>query len=67
MPPVRRGPGEKPKDLTGTLRRLLGTMGKFRAAFIAVLVFAMLSTIFNIAGPRSWPRPPRPWPPAGMP
>ena len=52
MPPVRRGPGEKPKDLTGTLRRLLGTMGKFRAAFIAVLVFAMLSTIFNIAGPK---------------
>ena len=52
MPPVRRGPGEKPKDLTGTLRRLLGTMGKFRAAFIAVLVFAMHSTIFNIAGPK---------------
>ena len=53
MPPVHRnGPVEKPKDLTGTLRRLLGTMGKFRAAFVAVLVFAALSTIFNIAGPK---------------
>ena len=53
MPPMHRGgPGEKPKDLTGTLRRLLGTMGRFRVAFLAVLVFAALSTIFNIAGPK---------------
>ena len=52
MPPVRRGPAEKPKDFTGTLRRLLGTLGKFRAAFFAVLAFAALSTLFNIAGPR---------------
>ena len=52
MPPIRRVPGEKPRDLTGTLRRLLGTLGKFRAAFFAVLVFAALSTLFNIAGPR---------------
>ena len=53
MPPMHRGgPGEKPKDLTGTLRRLLGTMGRFRFAFLAVLVFAALSTIFNIAGPK---------------
>ena len=53
MPPVHhRGPAEKPKDMTGTLRRLLGTLGRFKAAFFAVLVFAMLSTLFNIAGPR---------------
>ena len=52
MPPIRRVPGEKPRDLTGTLRRLLGTLGKFRAAFFAVLAFAALSTLFNIAGPR---------------
>ena len=53
MPPMHRGgPGEKSKDLTGTLRRLLGTMGRFRVAFLAVLVFAALSTIFNIAGPK---------------
>ena len=52
MPPIRRVPGEKPRDFTGTLRRLLGTLGKFRAAFFAVLVFAALSTLFNIAGPR---------------
>ena len=52
MPPIRRVPGEKPRDFTGTLRRLLGTLGKFRAAFFAVLAFAALSTLFNIAGPR---------------
>ena len=48
------GPGavEKPKDLTGTLRRLLNALGKYRMAFFAVLVFAALSTIFNIAGPK---------------
>ena len=58
--PVRRGPMgghgpgavEKPKDLTGTLRRLLNALGKYRTAFFAVLVFAALSTIFNIAGPK---------------
>ena len=50
----RHGPGavEKPKDLTGTLRRLLNALGKYRTAFFAVLVFAALSTIFNIAGPK---------------
>ena len=50
----RHGPGavEKPKDLTGTLRRLLNALGKYRMAFFAVLVFAALSTIFNIAGPK---------------
>ena len=52
MSPIRRVPGEKPRDFTGTLRRLLGTLGKFRAAFFAVLAFAALSTLFNIAGPR---------------
>ena len=52
MPPVRRRVAEKPKDFTGTLRRLLGALGKFRAPFAAVLVFAVLSTLFNIAGPK---------------
>ena len=53
-PMGRHGPGavEKPKDLTGTLRRLLNALGKYRMAFFAVLVFAALSTIFNIAGPK---------------
>nr|WP_294449182.1 ABC transporter ATP-binding protein [uncultured Gemmiger sp.] len=52
--PMGHGPGavEKPKDLTGTLRRLLNALGKYRMAFFAVLVFAALSTIFNIAGPK---------------
>ena len=58
--PVRRGPMgrgpigavEKPKDFTGTLRKLIGELGHFKIAFFAVLVFAVLSTLFNIVGPK---------------
>lgn len=45
-------PGEKPKDLKGTLGKLVAFMGRFKAAIVVVLVFAIGSTIFNIVGPK---------------
>lgn len=55
--PVRHGPGamipgEKAKDFKGTLKKLIGFMGRFKAALIVVLVFAVGSTVFNIIGPK---------------
>ena len=45
-------PGEKPKDLKGTLGKLVKFMGRFKVAIVVVLVFAVGSTIFNIVGPK---------------
>lgn len=50
------GPGgpavEKAKDFKGTLRKLLNYVKPFKAAIIAVMIFAIGSTIFSIAGPK---------------
>ena len=50
------GPGgppmEKAKDFKGTLRKLLTYVNPFKAARISVMIFAVGSTIFNIAGPK---------------
>ena len=51
-PGGRMMPGEKPKNLTGTLAKLIAFMGRFKAAIVVVLVFAVGSTIFNIVGPK---------------
>lgn len=51
-PGARMMPGEKPKDLKGSLLRMLSFMGRFKAALVAVLVFAVGSTVFNIIGPK---------------
>ena len=55
-PRMRRGPhgmtGEKPKNFRGTLRRLLRYIGRYRIGLLAVLVFAVGSTVFNITGPK---------------
>lgn len=45
-------PMEKAKDFKGTLRKLLNYVKPFKAAIIAVMIFAVGSTIFNIAGPK---------------
>lgn len=45
-------PMEKAKDFKGTIRKLLGYVKPFKAAIIAVMIFAVGSTIFNIAGPK---------------
>lgn len=55
---MRRGPGghgmtgEKAKDFKGTIRKLLKYIGSYRIAVVAVLIFAIGSTIFSITGPK---------------
>lgn len=51
-PGGRMMPGEKPKNLKGTLAKQIAFMGRFKAAIVVVLVFAVGSTIFNIVGPK---------------
>ena len=49
------GPGrvvEKPKDFKGTMRKLLGYVGKHKIAVFFAIVFAMCSVLFNIVGPK---------------
>ena len=43
---------ERAKDFKGTLRQLLQAMSRYRLSVAVVVLFAMLSTIFNIAGPK---------------
>ena len=50
--PRKQGPVEKAKDFKGTLKKLLNELKQYRMIIIIVLVFAILSTIFNIVGPR---------------
>ena len=45
-------PGEKPKDLKGSLGKLLSYIGNFKAAIIVVMIFAAASTVFNVIGPK---------------
>ncbi len=52
-----RGPGrgmggEKAKDFKGTLKKLIVYIGSYWPAFVAVLCFAVGSTVFNIVGPK---------------
>lgn len=55
-PPHGRGgpmmPGEKAKDFKGTSIKILRYMGNYKYALIAVAVFAVGSTVFNIIGPK---------------
>jgi ATP-binding cassette subfamily B protein len=44
--------GEKPQDFKGTLNKLLLYLGKHRIAVVVVIVFAMISTVFSILGPK---------------
>ncbi|OHD17660.1 MAG: multidrug ABC transporter ATP-binding protein [Spirochaetes bacterium GWD1_61_31] len=44
--------GEKAKDFRGTLRRLMAYMAKYRLRVAVVFLFAVVSTIFSIAGPK---------------
>ncbi|WP_394272246.1 ABC transporter ATP-binding protein [Butyricicoccus sp.] len=56
---MHRGPGgppgaavEKAKNFRGTLRKLVSYIGRYRFGVLAVLIFAVGSTIFNITGPK---------------
>ena len=45
-------PTEKAKDFKGTLKKLLKYLGKYKIAIIIVMIFAVLSTVFSIVGPK---------------
>ena len=57
-PPRHRGPGggmmpgEKAKDFKGTIGKLVRYMGNYKFGILAVIIFAVGSTIFNIIGPK---------------
>lgn len=46
------GPGEKAKDFKGSFSKLLRYIGKSKIAIIVVMIFAAISTIFSVAGPK---------------
>lgn len=50
-PGARMG-GEKAKDFKGTIKKLVKYMGSYWPAFVAVLFFAIGSTVFGIIGPK---------------
>ena len=64
MRPPGRGPGrgpgghmsmmqgEKAQDFKGTMRQLLDYLGAYKVGILIVIVFAVASTIFSIAGPK---------------
>ena len=45
-------PGEKPKDFKGSFKRLLAYIGKYKFAIFAVVIFAVVSTVFSVVGPK---------------
>jgi ATP-binding cassette subfamily B multidrug efflux pump len=45
-------PPEKPKDFKGTLFRLVRYLSAYRGQLIVVFIFALLSTLFAILGPK---------------
>ena len=46
------GAGEKAKDFKGTIKKLMKYLSEYKIGLIFVLLFAIGSTIFNIAGPK---------------
>lgn len=44
--------GEKAKDFKGTMRQLLGYIGRHKVAVLAAVAFAVCSVVFNIVGPK---------------
>ena len=56
--PIRRGPGagmvpgEKAKNFKGTVGQLIKYMGRYKIGVLVVLIFAVASTVFSIAGPK---------------
>lgn len=44
--------GEKAKDFKGTMKKLMGYMGRYKIGIVLVVIFAIGGTIFNIIGPK---------------
>jgi ATP-binding cassette subfamily B protein len=45
-------PGEKPKDLKKSVKKLTQYIAKYKIGIFVVMLFAAFSTIFNVAGPK---------------
>lgn len=45
-------PGEKAKNFRGTIGKLIRYMGNYKIAIVIVMIFAVASTVFGIAGPK---------------
>ena len=43
---------EKAKDFKGTMKKLMGYLTQYKIGLLLVVIFAIGSTIFNIAGPK---------------
>ena len=55
--PMGRGPammrgGEKAKDFKGTIKTLLKYLGSKKLSIFIVFIFAVVSTVFSIVGPK---------------
>jgi len=50
--PMAMMKGEKPRDFRGTLRKLVQYLGSYKVLILVVMLFAIASTIFSIAGPK---------------
>ncbi len=53
--PMGRGPmmpGEKAKDFKGSMKKLLAYIGRYKIAIVIVMIFAAVSTVFSVAGPK---------------
>ncbi len=48
----RMMPGEKAKNFKGTVSKLIRYMGRYKLLLLVVLIFAVASTAFGIAGPK---------------
>lgn len=45
-------PGEKAKNFKGTIKKLVQYMGNYKIGILIVMIFAVASTVFGIAGPK---------------
>ena len=45
-------PGEKPRDLKKSVKKLMQYIAKYKIGIFVVMLFAAFSTIFNVAGPK---------------
>ena len=46
------GPGEKAKDFKTSMRNLIAHLGQYKIAIFVVMIFAALSTVFNVVSPK---------------
>jgi ATP-binding cassette subfamily B protein len=50
--PMAMMPGEKARDFKGTMIKLIGYLGAYRASILLVMLVAAASTVFTIVGPK---------------